>query len=69
VVIDKDIVLERLRGTLGAAISVAKNDPEFLPKVLQTICTELGMDVVASMYLSNKLKKIIQKGASKNVPG
>ena len=38
--------------------------PDFAPKVLNTICTELGMDSMAAMYLSGKLKHIIQEKAT-----
>lgn len=61
--IGKDIVIEKLRAALRGAIGEVKNDPDFAPKVLQTICTELGFDPVAAMYISSKLKVALQRKA------
>ena len=60
----KDTVIERLRAALRGAIKEVKTDPDFAPKVLQTVCTELGMDAMASMYLAGKLKNMLQKKAN-----
>jgi hypothetical protein len=61
--IGKDIVIEKLRAALRGALSEVKSDPNFAPKVLQTVCTELGLDPIASMYLSGKFKSFLNKKA------
>jgi hypothetical protein len=48
------------------ALKEVKSDPDFAPKVLNTICTELGMDTMAAMYLSSKLKNIIKEKAAED---
>jgi hypothetical protein len=58
------MVIERLRNALRGALNEVKTDPDFAPKVLNTICTELGMDSMAAMYLSGKLKAMLQKKAA-----
>ena len=57
----KELVIERLRGSLRAAIGEVRDDPEFFGRVVATVCQELGMDTIASMYLANKLKTRIKK--------
>lgn len=57
----KDMVLERLRNALGAAVGEVQNDPEFLGRVVTTICTELGLDPITSMFVAGKLKSVIKK--------
>lgn len=64
--IDKDKVIDRLRNAMRAAIKEVKSDPDFAPKVLNTICTELGVDAMAALYLSGKLKNFIQKKAAES---
>lgn len=59
----RDMVIERLRAALRGALGEVKSDPDFAPKVLQTVCTELGLDPVAAMYLSSKFKSFLQKKA------
>jgi hypothetical protein len=61
--LDRDVVIEKLRAAMRGALKEVKSDPDFAPKVLQTICTELGMDSMASMYLSSKLKNMIKEKA------
>jgi hypothetical protein len=62
----KDIVIEKLRAAVRGALKEVKSDPDFAPKVLNTICTELGMDTMAAMYLSSKLKNIIKEKAAED---
>ena len=40
----KDMVIERLRNALGAAVGEVQKDPEFMGRVVTTICTEFGLD-------------------------
>jgi len=61
--VDRDMVIERLRAALRGAIGEVKSDPDFAPKVLQTVCTELGLDPMAAMYISSKLRAALQKKA------
>lgn len=61
--LSRDIVIERLRAALRGALGEVKNDPDFAPKVLHTVCTELGLDPMAAMYISSKLKAALQKKA------
>jgi hypothetical protein len=60
----RDMAIQKLRSALRGALQEVKSDPEFAPKVLNTICMELGMDPVAAMYLSGKLKNIIKEKAA-----
>jgi hypothetical protein len=64
----KDLLVERLRNALQAALREVKTDPNFAPKVVNTICTELGMDSLAALYLSGKLKAIIIKASQSDRP-
>lgn len=57
----KDMVIERLRNALGAAVGEVQSDPEFLGRVVTTICTELGLDPITSMFVAGKLKSVIKK--------
>jgi hypothetical protein len=57
----KEGVIERLRGAIRAAVGEVQGDPEFFGRVVATVCEELGMDTIASMYLANKLKNRIKK--------
>jgi hypothetical protein len=58
------MIVERLRNALQASIAEARKDPEFLGKVVSTICTEFGMDTMASMYIASKLKNVIKEEKS-----
>lgn len=58
------MVIERLRAALRGALSEVKKDPDFAPKVLHTVCTELGLDPMAAMYISSKFKSYLQKKAT-----
>jgi hypothetical protein len=55
----KDMVIARLRNALQAAVKEVRTDADFAPKVLNTVCTELGMDSMAALYFSGKLRQII----------
>ena len=57
----KEIALERLENALKASLSLIQDDPEFLGKVVGTICTEFGLDQLASMYIANRIKKAVKK--------
>lgn len=61
--VDRDRVIEKLRAALRGALSEVKSDPDFAPKVLHTVCTELGLDPMAAMYISGKFKSFLQKKA------
>lgn len=55
------MLIERLRNALQSSIAEVQKDPEFLGRVVGTVCQELGMDPIASMYLANKLKKHVKR--------
>lgn len=59
-----DKVIEKLRAALRGALGEVKKDPDFAPKVLQTVCTELGLDPIAAMYISGKFRSFLQKKAN-----
>ena len=60
----KDMIVERLRNALRASIAEARKDPEFLGKVVSTVCAEFGLDPMASMYIAGKLKSVIREKVS-----
>lgn len=60
------MVIERLRAALRGALNEVRKDPDFAPKVLHTVCAELGLDPMASMYLSTRFRSFLQKKATKN---
>lgn len=62
----KEVVIERLRSSLRAAVGEVRDDPEFFGRVVATVCQELGMDTIASMYLANKLKMRIKREPEKS---
>jgi hypothetical protein len=64
--LDRETAIERLRSALRGALDEVKKDPDFAPKVLNTVCTELGLDPMASMYISGKLKSFLQHKAAEN---
>ena len=57
----KDMVIERLRNALEAAVGEVREDPEFMGRVVTTICTEFGLDPMTSMFIAGKLKSVIKK--------
>ena len=57
----KDMLIERLRNALQASVGEVQKDPEFLGRVVGTVCQELGMDPMASVYLAGKLKNLVKK--------
>lgn len=59
-----DMMIERLRAALRGALSEVKKNPDFAPKVLHTVCSELGLDPMAAMYLSTKFKSFLQRKAA-----
>ena len=58
----KAMVIERLSNALGAAVGEVQKDPEFMGRVVTTICTEFGLDPMTSMFIAGKLKSVIKKG-------
>ena len=58
---NKDAVIERLRSAMKGAVGEVRKDPEFAGKVVSTICTELGLDQLAGMYLANKFKSMVKE--------
>lgn len=54
-------VQKRLKGAVRAAMDQAKEDPQFLSKVVDSVCTELGLDPVVSIYLAGKLRAHLSK--------
>lgn len=65
----KEMIVERLRSALGAAVREAREDPEFLGKIAGTICTEFKLDTMTTMLIVTKLKQVIKKKDSPNAPG
>ena len=62
--IGKDMIVERLRNALKASVAEARKDPEFLGRVVSTVCGEFGLDPMASMYIASKLKNVIKEKAA-----
>jgi hypothetical protein len=60
----KDMIVERLRNALKASVAEARKDPEFLGKVVSTVCVEFGLDPMASMYIAGKLKNVVKEKVS-----
>ena len=56
----KDLAIERLGSALKAALGDVKQDPEFLGKIVNTVAIEFGLDSIAAMYLSSKLKNMLR---------
>lgn len=59
--IGKDMVIERLRSAMSAAVGEVRKDPEFLGKVVSTICKEFGLDSMTALLIAGKLKHAVRK--------
>lgn len=57
---DKSELLQTLRSAIKAAVAEARRDPEFLGRIVSTICSEFGLDALASLYIANKIKSKIK---------
>jgi hypothetical protein len=57
----REEVIARLVAAMRAAIEEVREDPEFAGKVVNAVCKELGLDMMASMYLTSKFKSFVKK--------
>lgn len=57
----REAIVDRLRCAIHASVEEVRKDPEFMGRVVSTVCVEFGLDQFASLYLSNKLKTMVSR--------